>query len=134
MPLNVVFENDYITIAVDLDKKYYMHRWKDLDFISGQDWKEIHKKMAEIIEKYDLKYALIDSSQKFYPAEPELWYWFSQEITPVLDKTLLKMAIVIPNEPDIIYAMKKLIENSSRSETDVQIFFNLQDAEKFLFG
>jgi hypothetical protein len=111
-----------------------MHRWKDVDFISEKDWNDIHIKMADLVEQNNIKYILVDSSQKYYPITPEQREWFNKNISPRLAKVLEKMAFVLPKDLFAQFGLVKTIEDSGYTDRPIKAFDSYDEAYNYLLN
>ncbi len=125
--LQQVYDDPYITIQIDPDKKLYIEDWKPVPK-DGEKWKELHLIGFDIIKKYKPEVYLSFTDNSVFTPTSELNQWFIDEIVRQGIHKIIKVgAITVPKDFVVGLGMELLSEKVIKALNIPVLFFTSRE-------
>lgn len=133
--METLFENKFVVIAHDSEKKFNKTVWKpETEDMEIDEWKEVIETIAKFtVQKRNELYLSNDKDLK-YIFDVDNQVWMAETIgKSFITAGLKKFAIVRPAEMISDLAAEQTVEEAGKTPFETRFFDNEEDAMKWLF-
>lgn len=129
----ILHDDEYTKITFDEDSRIMNNIRKHNPELSDADYKEQSLLLAELVEKHQPQYIIMNSRDMEFTIAPELQKWVNITIFPRLIKAGLKKgAFIVSDDLFTQVSIKQTLEEDQASAFSIKYFDNVEDAKTWL--